>query len=57
MQSGLNTVNLMTYTLCLFFKHRVAGQAGIEFKLLSGGYSTMLSTEVVGSQVLIIFCV
>lgn len=48
MQSGLNAVDLMTYTLCLFFKHRVAGQAGIGFELLSRGYSTMLSTELVG---------
>lgn len=55
MQSGLNAVNLMTYTLCLFFKHCVVTLAGIGFKVLSWRYSTMLSTEVVGSQVLIIF--
>ena len=48
MQSGLDWADLMTYTLCLFFKQRVETHAGIGFKLFSWGYSTMLSTELVG---------
>jgi hypothetical protein len=48
MQFGLNSVNMLTYTWCLFFRHCVVALAGIGFQLFSWCYSTMLSTEVVG---------